>query len=330
MKCQSRCLTCNIHRLYQETPELAEAELTTSEWESVFEHLGKSYLFITYSGGEPCLRDDLLQLLQLSIQYGKPKYIAIPSNGLMPVTVYKVLKSFLALCPKDVEVHFNLSLDGINEDHDRMRGVPNGFSTILDTLLRLFALKQEYRQLIISVHTVLSKFNVKSKPIHRILKYFKAQPLPVIDSFISEIAEERHELKTIGEDLTPSLEDYAFAVQPLLQSKASFKMKLRNRYYWDTMKYLWNRKQPIPCMAGRASAHITAWGQVVSCCTRWLPEGYMGDLRLANYDINKVWNSRSAKQVRKSIADRECACPLANAYYSSLTCNPPALLRAII
>jgi len=330
MRCQSKCLTCNIPRIYRTYPDLVQTELTANEWEQIFKHLGKSYLFITYSGGEPFLRNDLLDLLQFSIRYGNPKFIAIPSNGLMPQRIHDVLNKFLTVCPQDVEVHFNLSLDGIGEIHDKVRGVPNNFSTSLETLSKLTNLKQKYPQLKISIHTVISKFNAKSNPIATIQRYFYDHPEFPIDNFISEIAEQRFELGTMGVDLTPPSGDYATAIQPLLDLRTSLKTKLRNKYYQDVLKYLFAGGQVIPCMAGRASAHITAWGQVVACCIRWLEKGYMGDLRLANYDMRRIWNSPTAKEMRKSISSKECSCPMANVYYSSLCCNLSALLKAMI
>jgi hypothetical protein len=53
----------------------------------------------------------------------------------------------------------------------------------------------------------------------------------------------------------------------------------------------------------------------------------MGNLREHDYDFKKVWNSRSAKNIRKSIKNKECACPLANAGYTNLLVSPKSLLK---
>ena len=43
--------------------------------------------------------------------------------------------------------------------------------------------------------------------------------------------------------------------------------------------------------------------------------------------FNKVWNSPKAKDIRKSIKNKDCACPLANASYTNLLVNPVSLAK---
>ena len=51
----------------------------------------------------------------------------------------------------------------------------------------------------------------------------------------------------------------------------------------------------------------------------------MGNLRETGFDFDAVWNSRRAGQLRGSIRRGECFCPLANAAYSSMLCDPLSL-----
>jgi hypothetical protein len=53
----------------------------------------------------------------------------------------------------------------------------------------------------------------------------------------------------------------------------------------------------------------------------------MGNLRETNYDFRKVWYSPEAKKIRHFIKDKNCACPLANAHYTNIMCNPSAIMR---
>ena len=54
----------------------------------------------------------------------------------------------------------------------------------------------------------------------------------------------------------------------------------------------------------------------------------MGNLREVGYDLRRVWNSAKADELRGSIRRGECHCPLANAAYTSMLCDPPSLLQA--
>ena len=53
----------------------------------------------------------------------------------------------------------------------------------------------------------------------------------------------------------------------------------------------------------------------------------MGNLRDTGYDFRRVWETTRADELRASIKRGECHCPLANAAYSSMLCDPPSLLR---
>ena len=101
----------------------------------------------------------------------------------------------------------------------------------------------------------------------------------------------------------------------------------RKEYYQLVKKILLNQKRAIPCYAGVASAQITPNGEVWACCIK---AESMGNLRKENYDFKKIWRSDKAKNIRKSIKERKCYCPLANASYTNMFFYPPALFRVVL
>jgi hypothetical protein len=98
----------------------------------------------------------------------------------------------------------------------------------------------------------------------------------------------------------------------------------RREYYQVTHRTLAAQRQVLPCYAGLASAQVAPNGDVWTCCTR---AESMGNLREAGFDFDKVWTSQRADALRRSIRRGECYCPLANAAYSSMLCDPPSLAR---
>ena len=52
-RCQAQCKTCHIH---EREPV---AEMTKEEWRLVFEGLGESPYWVTFTGGEPFLYQDI-------------------------------------------------------------------------------------------------------------------------------------------------------------------------------------------------------------------------------------------------------------------------------
>ena len=179
----------------------------------------------------------------------------------------------------------------------------------------------------LGIHTVISNFNVDKFPeIYKEL--IKMEP----DSYITEIAEERVELGTIGEAITPSYEKYKNAIDFLigeikknnLSGVAKIARSFRLEYYELVKKYLLEKDQVIPCFAGITSCQISPDGDVWPCCIR---ADSMGNLRENGYNFKEIWNSKAAHKIRKSIKNRECACPLANASYTNLLVSPRSLIK---
>jgi MoaA/NifB/PqqE/SkfB family radical SAM enzyme len=320
--CNSKCATCNIW-----TIKTRESELEAWEWERVMAQLGPHIKFYTYSGGEPFMRDDFDELLFLPFKYGNPRYVTVPTNCLLPDRIHYCLQSlFEKLKPRgtDATLYCNLSVDGIGDRHDELRGVKGNFAKVLKTIDALREIRAKHSELKIGIHAVVSRFNIND--IAAIYEYFL--PLPYIDSITCELAQRRHELLNTVEAIAPSREEFGSVVAGIVAKLANDKRldpttkALRFGYYDFAAQWLATNRQPIPCYAGRASCQITPDGKVVACGVRWVEEGFMGDLRDVDYDFKKVWYSEKAESVRRSIRNYECACPLSNGYYASIPCNP--------
>ena len=53
----------------------------------------------------------------------------------------------------------------------------------------------------------------------------------------------------------------------------------------------------------------------------------LGTLRDHDSDFKAIWFGDKIKEVRRSIAAKECYCPLANASYTNMLIDPPTLTR---
>lgn len=176
------------------------------------------------------------------------------------------------------------------------------------------------------MHTVISNFNMDE--LDNIYAFVRDELKP--DSFISEIAEQRVELGTIGMDITPPIQRYQPVVEHLQEGikNAEFDgvsritQVLRDRYYDLVKRTLVEKRQIIPCLAGVASAQIAPNGDVWTCCIR---AQSVGNLRDNNYDFRATWNTERANELRRSIKAGECYCPMANAAYTNMLCHTPTV-----
>jgi MoaA/NifB/PqqE/SkfB family radical SAM enzyme len=302
-----------------------ENELTLEEWDKVLASVGHAPYWFTISGGEPLMYPHVVELVQLAYRHCRPGIINIPTNGILPSIPDRV-ERIARLCPES-QLIINLSLDGIGEKHDIIRGVKGNFEKFEKRLEQLLDLRSKLPNLTVGVHSVISVFNVEH--LNEIIDYVDRCGA---DQFITEIAEPRVELDTVGLPITPASNDYARAVDRLIayvESKqfrgvARITEAMRVEYYKLVKRILDEKDQVIDCYAGWVSAHIYADGTVWPCCVR---ADNLGNLRDHHYDFKEIWFGEKIRQVRASIAAKECHCPLANASYSNMLHDFPTLTR---
>ncbi len=317
-RCNSRCKTCNVWQRPND-------DFTLEEYDKTFASIGRDAYWFTFSGGEPTLRKDLPEMVGLAYQHCRPGIINIPTNGIQDKIIPGRIERVLQAAPTS-DVIVNLSLDGIGEKHDIVRGVKGNFERAMRTYAGLKALKGRYKNFTLGVHTVISNFNIDE--FESIYTFVRDELKP--DSFISEIAEERVELDTVGMGITPPVQKYQPVIERLQEGirKAEFSgvsritQAFRDRYYDIVKRTLAEKRQVIPCLAGVASAQIAPNGDVWTCCIR---AESVGNLREHDYDFKTAWSTSRANELRRSIKAGECHCPLANASYTNMLCHTPTL-----
>lgn len=330
-QCNSKCKTCSIWKRYSDHQALKAQEFTTSEFENTFRNFGGKIFWATLSGGEPFLRRDLPEIFQALCEHCHPAVVNIPSNGLLSTAIESQVRKMLEK-NFDTNLTLNLSLDGIGEKHEEIRGIPGNFDKVLDTYERVRKLKEEFSRFQVGIHTVISKHNIADA-----VGIYEFAKTLAPDSYITEVAEHRTELFNVDDDITPDADEYAKFADELskhirtdyLNSKKNISrvtQGFRLEYYRLAAQELKENRQVIPCYAAYASCQITPFGDVWPYCIL----GYdrpMGNLREADYQFKKIWRSKKANEIRKYITGKNCACPLANAHYTNILCNFTSLIK---
>jgi MoaA/NifB/PqqE/SkfB family radical SAM enzyme len=324
-RCNSKCRTCAVWRKPSD-------DMSAEEWRRIFANLGHAPFYLTFTGGEPFLRADLHEVVIAGLELCRPGVVTIPTNGLLTRRIVDQVDQICAAATHS-QIGLNLSLDGIGQEHDEIRQVPGNWDRAMETWQGLKELQARHRNLVLSVHTVVSRLNTD-----RIRDIVAGLEFLAPDSYITEVAEERVELDTVGWDITPAPELYA-PIADYLSARAKggsggapprtlarFTRAFRAQYYQLAKRVLQEQRQVIPCQAGWASGHIAPNGDVWTCCVRAEP---VGNLRQTGYDLRPLWFERAGqmRRLRRSIAAGECACPMANASYANMLLHPPTLLR---
>jgi len=323
--CQSDCKTCYIGREFRKNPrKIKQLALKLDEIKRFFERLGRIF-FLNISGGEPYLRNDLPEIVELGMKYLRPKIIHIPTNAFLPRKIESVTRDILRVMQKydsDVPLTIKPSVDGIGEKHDEIRGLKGNFVRLEETVKRLKTVENDHSNFHLELGTVVSNFNIND--LDEIEDWVHKQG---VQSYRNEIAEQREEFFNIGEDITPSDEIYERLmvnfkrwVEENLRTKRSLAKvteSMRLVYYDLVVDILRKKRQVIPCYAGISNIHLNYDGEVWPCCVLGYAHS-MGNIRQFDFDYEALYNSKQAQVVREYIKNRKCYCPLANQAYSNM------------
>ena len=320
-RCNSKCKTCDVWRKPND-------DMTLEEWDKTFANIGPGPLYFTFTGGEPFMRKDTADMALSAYKHCRPSVITIPTNGILTKQIISQVDRLCAGAPK-ANIGINLSLDEVGERHDEIRMVPGNWQKAMKTWVELKALQKQHKNLVLTNHTVISNYN-----IDRFFEIYAGLEFLEPDSYITEIAEERVELDTIGWEITPMAEKYGpiadflsqKARQRSVKGLAKVTQAFRAEYYALAKRILYERRQVIPCYAGWASCQIAPNGDVWSCCIR--AEGVV-NLRENNYDLRPIWRGEAMAKLRRSIYQGECQCPMANASYANMVLHPLTMAKVV-
>lgn len=125
-RCNTRCVMCNIWEGKNDADFPVE----------MLEKIPATLKFLNISGGEPFLSRNIVDIVERSRKRFPRAAITISTNG---IAHQAILKQAPALREIDPDIGLGISIDGIGEMHDRIRGVPGAFERCMKTLDGLLA-----------------------------------------------------------------------------------------------------------------------------------------------------------------------------------------------
>ncbi|HMK34107.1 MAG TPA: radical SAM protein [Desulfomonilaceae bacterium] len=161
-RCIARCTMCNIWKI----PDTVE-DLPLSEWLKLLASSElKQLREIDITGGEPFLRNDIVNLVEAISRskrdrYPKLRTVAVTTNGLLTQRILKGADVMAGhLNRSHIDMVFAVALDAIGELHDNIRGVPGAWPKVLETIEGLCRLRNTFPNLVIGVKTTIIPKNV--------------------------------------------------------------------------------------------------------------------------------------------------------------------------
>lgn len=139
-KCNSRCIMCNVWKM-DHSNEAKVEEFAKFMSDPIF----KEVEAVGVNGGEPFLISDLPNYVKEILNLPNLKSINIISNGLNKTLLLKNLKEIYIACrKKSINFHVSISLDGIEKNHDVIRGIPDAFNKTISTINEVIKDQNKY------------------------------------------------------------------------------------------------------------------------------------------------------------------------------------------
>ncbi len=124
-QCNSRCRMCNIWQIKNNISEPAPED---------FLNLPKTLKSVNITGGEPFLRPDLDLIIAVVKKRCPGANIIISSNGFATDLIISQMQKIRDV---DQEIGVAISIDGIGEAHDKIRGIDGGYFKVISTIKAL-------------------------------------------------------------------------------------------------------------------------------------------------------------------------------------------------
>lgn len=284
--CNSKCRMCNVWK------DKSENELSAEEIKTIYSNkLFKKVKHLGISGGEPTLRKDLLDCVS-AILTALPKLqsLSITSHGFHPTKWKRFLPEIKQLCEKsNTFFKLNISVDGIEDLHNEVRRVENGWEKVIKTIQIAKSLGVP-----LQIQCTVSKHNVYG--INEVLHFAKKNNIELIFRKATSI-NRLYNSNITNEFYTSTPEDSFFS--DFLKSK-TLKTNTSNPGRLLFYKELSDRiikgtKRKAPCHFQYNGVLISAHGEMFHCS---IDQKALGDCR-ANDPYSIYFSKNSINQLKE-------------------------------
>jgi MoaA/NifB/PqqE/SkfB family radical SAM enzyme len=276
-RCDARCQMCNI---WQIKPQ---EYLTVDDYAKVPSTLRD----INISGGEAFMRKDIVDIVNAVYQKcEKRPRIVVSTNGFRTEQIVTKMEAMRKTIPN---IGVGVSIDGIGEVHDRIRGTKNAFDKAVTTLR---SLKERGFTNVRIGFTAMNDNTGEMQRVYDLAMSFGFQ-------FATTVAQnsEIYFSTQVNEKLTNgALADALGYV--MKRELMSYHPKRWMRAYFQSgvLKFNQEGKRLLKCRAGHDFFYLAPEGLVYPCLT--IPSS-MGDLK--GHSFEDVWESERAEKVRREI-----------------------------
>jgi len=278
-RCPMRCKMCNIwENPTEKTKEIKPEEL----------QLLPKVKFINLTGGEPFIREDLEEIVEVC--YTKSPRVVISTSGWYEDRVVALAKRF-------PQIGIRISIEGLSCKNDELRGHAGGFDKGLRTLLTM----KEMGLKDIGFGCTVSNNN--SSDMLSLYRLSKSLDLEFATAAFhnSFYFHKDDNVITNKEEVCGNFEKLVNEQLKERHPKSWFRAFLN----MGLINYIEGNRRMLPCEAGIVSFFVEPYGDIYPC--NGLEKKYwqekMGNIR-ETPDFQAIWTSEQAQKVREMV--RKC------------------------
>jgi MoaA/NifB/PqqE/SkfB family radical SAM enzyme len=305
---------------------MVETELDIDEIRQIFEKSGR-LVWMSLTGGEPFLREDLVNIVQFARDYCRVKMLNITTNGFNSKLIGDRVRDVARV--KIPLTFINVSLDGPAWIHDNGRGTKGAYNKAIKTLKLLHDLSNEYSNLSVGFEYTATPFNAGQLKL--LVKELKQAELDwLVENLTITMYHSGNLYNTLSPDSKHSnnsfkvltLKDINDALN-LTHTRSPLAM-IRKTYLKYARNYLKNGYIPLRCVALRNSLFLDPYGNVYPCIIRELK---IGNVRDYKYNINELLKTESAQKIKREVEIcRNCWTPCEA--YPTILAHLTSLIKA--
>ncbi|MBQ9849847.1 MAG: radical SAM protein [Clostridia bacterium] len=278
-RCNAKCTMCNRYKV----PSKPEEEITVD----TIRKLPEMY-FTNITGGEPFIREDLKDIVREL--YKKSDRIVISTNGFFTERIVDLCKEF-------PQIGIRISIEGLEQNNNEIRGLEDGFNRGYTTLRTLVDM---------GMKDVGFGMTVQDKNAGDLVALYDISDELGMEFATASLHNSFYfvESNNIIHDRLMVAENFEKLINRLLDSNSPKKW-FRAYFNHGLINYIFSQKRLLQCDMSFDTFFIDPFGDVMPCNGTKEKE-VMGNLNEQSWD--ELWNSEKAESVRKKVrsCDRNC------------------------
>jgi radical SAM protein with 4Fe4S-binding SPASM domain len=266
-RCNSRCVMCNIWK------KEGGAQWKPVELERIFSNdlFSQNVEVVNITGGEPSLHEDFLIIFELVLnKLSHLDTISLQTNGLDVERVLTVVQFVIQLLldqeskGRSIHLDINISLDGPEKTHDKIRGVKGAWKAAVKTARESTKLIKQLRRGSVSFNFTIVRQNIAD--IIEMLDIAGELGIEITYTFPQETDMFMENNKTTGDftiDHCQKLELISKLKE--LNHRTNGRSAISKRYLSILVNILEGRERKSPCPLAKNGVFLEPGGNVYPC-----------------------------------------------------------------